>query len=120
MLLRMAGTPRTRSLALLTLVAFLSGCYKWVAPPGSIQEATASGHRTVRVTTTSGEAVTLRNARVVEESLIGQDGARSDTIPLTDVSWFQVQRHDTTRDVIIIGSVLAGLALVAITFANAY
>ena len=116
MLSRMIDDRPTRCIALLTVLAFLPGCYKWVAPSEPIQQAVASGDETVRVWTTSGEVLTLRHARVEQELLIGQDYARADTVPLSDVRRFEIEKHNTTGDLIILGSIAAVGALLVIVY----
>ncbi len=116
---RVRRRPRlSRCLAFLTLLAFASGCYKWVTPTEPLEQAVASGDETVRVWTTEGEVITLTAARVEGALLIGKRGERPDTIPFASIQRFEIEKHNTAGDLIIIGSIAAVVTLVIIALAN--
>jgi hypothetical protein len=116
---RRSWTSRlARSTALLALAMQLAGCVRWVAEPSPSAALTGRGHRLVRVSTTGGDRLVLRDPEVSRDSLVGwvpsaglRGGGRV-SLPLASVARVE-RRVSQTRPL----AIAAILAVAGLTFA---
>jgi hypothetical protein len=117
--------PRWSSIA---IVVLLSGCSKWVAVEGPVpvQDTIPTVHwEKVRLSTSDGRVLVLRQATAEVDSIRGtlepRDPAKGDTaisfaVPKRTVTRIEVRRTDPLKTTIFIGSLIGVAALMA-TFA---
>ncbi len=109
-----------RPLALVMLICFLSGCYKW-----SVQPAPESTPERARITLSDGRVVELRSLEIRGDSVVGFAKTESrertgqpvwgdtlQTYPLADVTEFEVRKTDRRKTIALVGG-LAGIAFLA-------
>jgi hypothetical protein len=87
------------------------------------QVVAAHTGRTVRVLRKSGPTVTLENARVVADSIVGESGRppQYTAIPVADVQVITVARADNSTAktaLVVAGATLVALAVVGVLWLN--
>jgi hypothetical protein len=109
-----------RSMFLAVVIAFLPSCYRWQdygpKPQAALQAQPRSALHVSRV---GGTAVELRNAGVIEDSLVGEGiaprtgapGPRI-VIPFSQVERVRTRRLNGGKTAVLIGGVVAGALLV--------
>jgi hypothetical protein len=103
----------TRFASFAALALSMGGCAHWVAEPTPAAALTGHGHRLVRVTTTQGTRLVLRDPQVSRDTLFGwaqaadlRGGGRT-TLPVACIT--RVERRVSE------GKPLAAAAFVAVT-----
>lgn len=109
----------SRCVLLAALILPAAGCYKWASSGQPIEEVAASGGETVRVWTTTGEQITLRDVRLADTLLIGEGNHPPDTLRASDVRSYQLERHDTAATVLVIAIPVAIIVALALSASSA-
>ncbi len=90
-----------------TLMAFLSGCHKWVPVHATIEDAVAASRlESVRITMSDGRILDLKNATVEGDSVIGFAPQRT-ALPIEQVQTVERRKGDTLGTVGLILGIVA-------------
>ena len=107
----------------LTLMAFLSGCHKWVPVHATIEDAVAASRlESVRITMSDGRILDLKNATVEGDSVIGFAPQRT-ALPIEQVQTVERRKGDTLGTVgLVVGIIVAAnlLAYIAVCSDDAF
>ena len=103
-------TPLARRVVAALLLVLVTACHSWqptsVSPQRLIPEDQPSS---VRVTLMNGETVTVKNATLRNDSIVGATDAGGAAVASRDVRLFEVQRFSVGKT-IGLGVLLTGLA----------
>jgi hypothetical protein len=97
----------------LTLVAFVSGCYKWTPVEMTPVEVVADEPDRARVVLLNGDSVELERMAIVDDSLIGYapetttKSAQRVAISLNDISRMETKEPNTTANAVISAGFIA-------------
>lgn len=109
---------RVRWMLVLAIPVLLGGCYTWATIPPPVQPVIAEHEGDhVQVKVAGKSRFDLHEVQVVGDSLVGTTGAGdSYAVAVADVEYLRVQKTDTAKTGLVMGVVMATVALLIVAF----